>query len=710
MKTFTLTLGLFLFISAAIFAAPAYPGLIKKVQPTGAELSLYIRGDEKVHWMESEDGYSLLYDADKYIVYATADEENNMVPSSIVAQDVLLRSATLNNQLKNIPKGLKYSSAQINTLNGIWNLKRNLISHSSGLRATTGNAKTVCALIEFPDANNTHKLVKTKADFDMLMNQTGYNANGAKGSVKDFYLENSYNQLNLTVTITGPFIAKKNWAYYGENNTTDSFDKYPDELAIEAADATFNDLSINPADYDNDGDGYIDAFHVIYAGYGEESGADANAIWAHEYGFTERTYRTKKLDTYSCSPELRGNSSSNPGSNITHIGVICHEFGHVFGAPDFYDSDGTGSGGEFRGTGYWDLMANGSWNGPGRDGSSPAHINMYQKIKFEWVNSVVLNMPQQINNMLNSAQNAVAYTYNTTTPGEYFVLENRQQEGFDAYIPGHGLLIYRVSITDWDLGNAKVNTGHPQKVYPVYAASSLSLPTGSVDSYGTLNSAGCPFPGSSGKTSFSDFTTPAAKAWNGTNTGKSITNITEESKKISFQFSQTGVLPVTNLQFSRQLSNITLTWDKPNEEALKYNIYRNNQILITLMGINSLSYIDNSVGSGNYDYCVTAVYAGNVESEKVCIQTGDFSGIEPVPLAAKVLTYPNPIGKGELLTIETGEDTETILSFYTVSGQLIRQKQTHGTVVYEIINFAPGVYVLQIKTGLHIFNRKIVVK
>ena len=517
----------------ATFASPAYPGLIKMQQPDGATVSLYLKGDEKVHWMESEDGYSLLYDGNRNIVYATADKDGNMIPSSVEVLDVPNRSASTQVFLKEIPKKLNYSPAQINTLRSIWNItQRTLNTSSNQLRSATGTAHAICALVSFADK----ELVKTKDEFNNLMNQTGYSANGDNGSINDYFLENSYGKLNLVITIAGPYTVSKNWDYYGANGSDgNDIPARVQEFAMEAAQKTFNDPNINPADYDNDNDGYIDAFHIIYAGYGEEAGADPNCIWAHEYGFSPLTFGTKRLDTYSCSPELRGRF----GSNITHIGVVCHEMCHIFNAPDFYDTDGD-TGGNFTGTGNWDLMGSGSWN---NSGACPAHINMYQKIQFGWVSPVVLTHPQTITNMPNSAENAVAYRYDTSTPGEYFILENRQKTGFDQYVPGTGLLIYHVSITNADINNNTVNTKHPQKMYPV-CASTTTNPTGTPDSYGNINSAGCPFPGSSNNTSFTDYTIPAAISWNGSNTAKPVTEIQEQSGAISFQFAE----PVSNLQ------------------------------------------------------------------------------------------------------------------------------------------------------------------
>jgi M6 family metalloprotease-like protein len=600
------SLGMLLLFPTIVLSVPAYPGLVKITQPNREEVSVYLRGDEKVHWMESPDGYSLLYGDDKYIVYATTDEAGNMISSPVVFRNSELRLSATDNALTGIRKNLRYSASQINMLKEIWNFANRSIEDAS-LRATTGTIRAICALVDFPDKS----FKKTKEEFEQLLNQTGYNLGGAKGSVRDFYSENSYGKMELEITVVGPYTAENNLGYYGDpvGNASDNY-SHISELAKSVAAYAFSQPGIDPADYDNDNNDYIDAFHFIYAGFGEEAGGGTGAIWAHESGiYPAISIGSKRLNVYSCSPELRGNI----GTGITHIGVICHEMGHVFGAPDFYDADGD-TGGSFTGTGNWDLMAGGSWN---NSGASPAHINMYQKIQLGWVNPVTLDAPQTITNMPNSAENATAYIYNTSVQGEYYVLENRQKKGFDAYVPGPGLLIYHVSVENRDISSNRVNSTHPQKMYPVCASSTYQTPDTRPASYGNINTAGCPFPGTSRKTAFTDYTTPSAITWTGTHSSKPITGITESNGMISFKFMQPDAEPVNGFSLTRDENNVQLSWNKPNDNVSGYNILRNNQLIIKLMGANNTSYTQYNVSPGDYSYCATAYYEQD-ESSPSC--------------------------------------------------------------------------------------------
>jgi len=618
MKNFYITLLTILLLicpAVTVIASPAYPGLVIKKQPDGTTISLYLVGDEKVHRMESEDGYSLLYNNNHVIVYAVSDEAGDLVPSSVPARDVSLRSSSDQSFLKGIPKKLNFSPSQISTAKNIWTMVQSAKGNDNSNRFRAGTVtRAICTLVNF--SNKSMAKTSTVAAFNNLMNQVGYgSSSGDKGSVHDFFVENSYGKVDLEITVAGPYTLSKACSYYGANDSTKTppqdYISRLTEFGKEAANLTFNDASINPNDYDNDGDGVIDAFHIIYAGYGEESGGADTCIWAHENPNISLKFGSKMLEQYSCSPELRGNF----GTNITHIGVICHEMGHIFGSPDFYDTDYEGSGGNFLGTGKWDLMGGGSWNNAG---ACPAHINMYQKIKMGWVTPVTLSSAQAITGMLNSAKNAVAYLYNTTTPGEYYVLENRQQTGFDTYIPGHGLLIWHAGvITNSDLLSNMLNAGSPQKMYPV-CASATGNPSGTPASYGNINSEGCPYPGSSGNTSFTDYTVPAATSWKGANTLKPVTEIQEKNSAVSFNFMMPNAVPVTNLQTTVSGQSVKLTWTKPTDNTvIGYNIYRDNVLLISLLGKDATSYIQYNVSSGTYNYCVTALYTGK-ESTPVC--------------------------------------------------------------------------------------------
>lgn len=605
-KNFLLSMFLLvaLFFAAGIFqsqAVPAYPYPVKITQPDGSVVTVILRGDEKVKWAETTDGYTLLVNSKGMYEYAMLNAEGDLTPSGIPMSDQRTKAA--NDFLAMTPKGLTYSESQVSMLKSIWNMKA-----SESLKAfpTTGNRKLICILMGYKDKAFT----KTQAEFNNLFNQVNYTTGGATGSVKDFYLQSSYNQFTLDVTVAGPFTAANNMSYYGANDAYGN-DLNPRALVTEAVNAA--DPYVNYADFDNDNDGTVDGVYVIYAGYGEEAGGGADCIWAHAWSISTVVKDGKSISKYSCSAELRGNS----GTTITAIGVICHEFGHVLGAPDYYDTN-YATGGQFDGTGKWDMMASGSWN---NNGVTPAQHNAYTKIYYYgWATATTISTAQSIT-VTNSIENKSFFRINSTTTGEFWLIENRQQMGFDAYIPGHGLIIYHVHKDIATAGN-QINATYPQKMYPV-CASATTNPGTTAASYGSINSTGCPFPGSSNKTSFTDATTPNMKSWAGANTGKPMTEITENTstKTVTFNFMGGGgdVTPPTaptDLASSNVTSSsVTLSWtaSTDNVGVTGYDVYRNSSLLTTVTG--TTANVTGLAASTTYSFYVKAKdAAGNVSS------------------------------------------------------------------------------------------------
>jgi M6 family metalloprotease-like protein len=509
------------FLLQTVKAAPAFPYPVQVTQPDGSVVTVIMRGDENAKWAQTTDGYTLLYNAKGIFEYAITDKQGDAVPSGIAFSDVNRRTQQEMDLLKSLPKGITFSQSQFDMLRSIQQIKNEEAIRQVAF-PTTGNRKLVCILMGFKDK----PFSKTQTDFNNLFNQVNYSTGGATGSVKDYYLQNSYGQFNLTVTVAGPYTAANNMSYYGGNDANGN-DLRPRELVTEAVNAA--DPYVNYADFDNNNDGTVDGVYVIYAGYGEEAGGGTSAIWAHAWNITSIVRDGKTINRYSCSAELRGGS----GTTITAIGVICHEFGHVLGAPDYYDTN-YATGGQFNGTGNWDLMAGGSWN---NNGVTPAHHNVYTKVKlYGWATAPVLTTAGQIS-VTNAAENASFYQINSTTTNEYWLIENRQKIGFDAFLPGNGLMIYHVHSTTATTTSNDLNATYPQKMYPV-CASATTNPGSTSASYGSINSAGCPFPGSAAKTSFTDATTPHMKSWAGANTNKPITNIVENAttKTVTFSF------------------------------------------------------------------------------------------------------------------------------------------------------------------------------
>ncbi len=519
-----LLLAILLSAALRVVAVPAFPEYIPFIQPsTKEEIHILLKGDEFVHWAESEDGYSLLHGDDGSFYYAMHDANGDLVPSPYLATDLKRRPLHVAAFLATIKPHLRYSQKQVDAMLKIWNNLDGMKRPAKSMNDVLGEKRFLVILFAFQDQAFTHN----KRQIENLFNQVNYSANGNNGSVHDYYYEVSGGLFSLQVDVVGPFTGTRNTAHYGNSNSG-----YQD-FALEAVDSAA--AHVNFSDYDNDGDGYIDGMHILFAGHGEEATGNEDLIWSHKWNIFSSPVRDSTIiNVYSCSPECGGST----GNDLTAIGVVCHELGHVFGSPDYYDTDYAGSGGDFPGLGKWDIMSSGSWN---NGGYCPAQHNPYTKIfVYKWASCDTLTTAQQVILRPSTQTNDDFYRINTGTDGDFFLLENRQREDWDRYIPGHGMLVYHVHP---NASGARVsNHHHPQQLY-ILACTQDTFPTSEVSSYGLLNDASAPYPGTSLKNELTDYTVPALRPWSHALNNTPLTHISENSNTGEVFFCFAGATP-----------------------------------------------------------------------------------------------------------------------------------------------------------------------
>lgn len=513
------------------FAVYANPNPIRYKQPDGSIVTLHLKGDECFHWATTCDGYTVLQNSKGFCQYAKLGDNKMLISSGISANDSSNRNPSELTFLRTIQKGLFFSKDQIDEMKKSFYRGKTPNAPLVGGFPTTGTRNLIMILANFSNTATTY----SQNDFSNYMNELNYNGTG---SFRDYYIEVSYGKLIVNTIVTIWVTLPNTHDYYGPKGKWGEF-------ALASITAANDQTSINFADFDNDNDGIVDGVAIVHQGQGWEETYNSMDIQSHYYqlskwGFpeTQRTFDGVLVDPYTTQPERNA-------SGMSEIGVMCHEFGHNLGSPDFYDTDGP-IGGNFDGTGMWDLMAVGSYNGV--NGTKPAHPNAWIKDYFNWTNPIVLYTQQDI--LLRNAQiHPDVVRYLTTKTNEYFLCENRQQTGFDVGIPGHGLIIYHVDgdyISSHSADN-DINAGSHQGLYPVCAAATGNPP----QTYGMINSSGCSFPGSEGRTLFTDATIPDSHSWLGTNTNYPISNIIENisSKEISFNFNSTIFPELTQLEY-----------------------------------------------------------------------------------------------------------------------------------------------------------------
>jgi len=530
-------------LAASAFAVPAKRVKRQVQQPDGSVLTVMLRGDENFHYTSTEDGQPLVQRADGAYCYATLDSNGKLTASAQVAHDVESRGAAelsfLNYYTAESQKvrSLGMERAKQRNARRMARLANRGVVDASGKPVrrvmagatggegigVTGKRKGLVILVNFKDKKMQSK--HTQAEWNDYFNKVGYNKYGNNGSVHDYFYAQSYGKLDLEFDVIGPVTVSKNMASYGANDAQGN-DIDPAGMIKEACELAYAKEKMDMSQYDWDGDGAVDQVYVIYAGYGEAAGGEANTIWPHEWDIQGGGYSLvlggQRIRTYACSSELNGGN----GTDISGIGTACHEFSHCMGIPDFYDTAGGGC----FGMDAWDLMDYGSYGG---DGYEPTGYNTYEKWVSGWIEPTILTEPCYIKNMkpLSDAPEACV-VFNEANKNEYYIFENRQLKGTDVALPNHGMLVIHV---DYDqkvwFDNEVNNTSNHQRFTVVPADNKLTSETVTGDTY----------PGTTKSTELTDTSKPAATLFNANSDGrkflgKPVTEITEKDGLISFTF------------------------------------------------------------------------------------------------------------------------------------------------------------------------------
>lgn len=504
-------------------AVPAKPGLRTVRLADGSTINVYIRGDERCHYYVSEDGYLLTRGADDYFYYSDYDKDSGMFKStSVRAADVGRRTDSevrfLASRVKGVAPELVARPGQLARKAMAMRLVDADEENVQKLTdfPTLGTQKTLAILVQFKDKK--FSIENPEETFKNFMMQEDFSHdNGATFSVHDYYYTCSGGKFDPKFDVYGPVTLSQNLAYYGGNDAYGNDDK-PEQMVREACELL--DDQINFADYDLNGDGWVDNVYIFYAGYSEAEGASANSIWPHAWDIWLGAQVRLQLDgvyigPYGCSQELNIDNDKLVG-----IGVFCHEFGHVIGLPDIYSTDYNMS--SFT-PGEYTLMDAGEYND---NSNTPPYLTAYERWVLGWHEPEIIDRAMNATLAPLTDGDSKSFMIKTTDENEMYFLENRQQEGYDKYIPGHGMLIWHIDFdsSTWE-GNSVNNISTHQGIDIVEA-----------DGKQTEDSrAGDPFPGTSNVTSFTDNTYPSMRDWQGADLNLPITEIAESDGIITFK-------------------------------------------------------------------------------------------------------------------------------------------------------------------------------
>ena len=540
-KSFPVFAVLALSFCGVALAVPAYPGLIESKQPDGSVVQIRVMGNEHFHYTVSEDSELIARDSLGYWNYADeqgkptgmrfhhrdkrGDKErkfNEKRDSKKILQEFLKKKHERRRPQHriNVPQEGEADTASLNSVPfRAAPLRAAVATPTSDVvqiatrpkftqSMTTGEIRGLIILVQFSDVK--FKSSDPQADFSRYMNEEGYHENGMRWSVRDYYVANSMGAFKPTFDVAAPVTLSNTRAYYGTLQITydgANYYDYPDSAFIEAIKLIKQRGDVDFTLYDNDGDQKVDFVYMIYAGIGE-------------------------ADKYGQSTKI-----------LAGIGTFVHEYGHVLGLPDLYNTEDMND----QSTPYvWSLMDMGEYNTYADNdllaGSAPPRLTAFERYSLGWLTPRVLEKQNGEITLYGIDQND-AILIPSTNKNEYFFLDYRAKYDEITPLPSSGLLVWRVSYNAnaWD--NNKVNVKGSYRMNLIRADKNDSLQTVRNGWYSyrapTLEDKylkGDPFPGIKDVTEFDEFITYARE-----NLGLRIYDIAETDSAVTFKVKWDGV-------------------------------------------------------------------------------------------------------------------------------------------------------------------------
>ena len=372
----------------------------------------------------------------------------------------------------------------------------------AGPKAATRRLHALALMVDFSD----NKGSRPAADFTHILFDRKN-----PDSMARIYEEMSYGKLDVSGEVVGYVRAPNPYSFYtnGESGTGTNYPQNTPGLLVDALKEFCKTDSLKR--FDVDGDGFVDGIFLIHAGGGAEAEPNPakrkDMIWSHKWVLPAPFSNSHvKVYAYSTEPE------------DGKVGVFAHEFGHVLGLPDLYDTSYRS-----EGVGIWCLMGGGSWGG---GGAKPTRMSSWCLSKLGWVKPRKAKTGSYTLDTLENDATAClwAWTRGKSEP-EYFLLENRQKTGRDASLPGSGLAVWHIDENQSDNTNVLA-----YKVGLAQADGRRDLENAKND-----GDAGDLFPGKSKKASFNDRTSPSARSHSGAASKVALSLIKQANGKVTLK-------------------------------------------------------------------------------------------------------------------------------------------------------------------------------
>lgn len=518
--------------SAQPSRVPARRDPIVRTQPNGDTLTILLRGDERSHRTMTLDGWQIKENNEGYLCYATQKKGGDLVASKRVAHNPDSRSRCERSWLKrygilipmqpavhrkpvrltadgSLPEWYAtrlretgandYSTDNIVLGEETLSNELSITAHSDARMPeqvetylpTNIAPKGLVIIVNFnnlsvgtPDGYTSYQAyVDTMMngesfvrDFDYAYdyNTTHYEGHlHHEGSARQYFEASSFGQYSPSFDIIGPVTLPNSQGYYGANSGGRDQTSRLNEMLRQAAQLADTQCGVDFSQYDHNNDGAIDFVYILYAGLSEADTGIDSLIWpcSSTYYGESISLDGKRLGRWAASSEM------NLNGHADGLGTIAHEFGHVLGLPDIYATNNA----SHKTLGTWDVMDYGCYN---NEGNTPPLYNAMERFMMGWLTPQLLTsavndtlLPLQMSNeaRMITASDESNLIGNDPAPTTYWLLENRQQTGWDAYLPGHGLMLTKITNSSkWSLNSNTVNNTSSSMGFDLIEADGVS--------------------------------------------------------------------------------------------------------------------------------------------------------------------------------------------------------------------------------------------
>ncbi len=290
----------------------------------------------------------------------------------------------------------------------------------------SGLQNALIILVDFQDVHHT----KTVDDMRAV----------ALTQLNAYYSEISYNHISIGGAIFGWYTMSHTMGYYGHDGKNPGDDDNVQQLATDAV------LQL-PTGTDVSSYSYLVIVHAGKDQADDQYNVVSDEIWSSCYCAVFPSYQPGQPVVVPVTGKVFPNFAFL--SEFNGVGTFAHEWGHLFGLPDLYDTDTKNSY-----VGFWSLMDDGNYCCYSQSESTPSYVGGWGAVLLGWLAPAVgeLGSPiAAVNLMPLESPQATAMVVPVSASTYYFV-EERAPSGMDGHLPGSGILVYFV--------DESLETGH----------------------------------------------------------------------------------------------------------------------------------------------------------------------------------------------------------------------------------------------------------